>query len=100
MLGGGWEHRHGSQGQPRSGLLGEPRSLLLVKVSGRANRYLFRIVDGVFDKSNELVVILCEHVGWDRVNCQLYSDWCFCKCKPAVIPTGKNWWRRLVRGSK
>jgi len=84
----------------RSGLLGEPNSSALVKVPGRANRDLLRVVDGFLDEVEQLFVVVWEDVGWDRVNCQLYSGWRLGKRKPGVIPTGKDWLRRRVRASK
>jgi len=49
----------------RSGLLGKPSSSVLVKVPGRADRDSFRIVDGVFDESKELFVVLWQDVCRD-----------------------------------
>jgi len=43
-------------------------------------------MDGVFDEGKELFVVVREDVGWDRVNCQLYSGWRLGKRKPGVIP--------------
>jgi len=54
-------------------MLCEPNSSALVKVPGRANRDLLFVVDGFLDEVKELVVGTWEDVGWDRVNCQLYS---------------------------
>jgi len=42
----------------RSGLLGKPSSSVLVKVPGRADRDCLRVVDGVLDESEELLVVL------------------------------------------
>jgi len=41
----------------RSGLLGKPRSSVLVKVPGRADRDCLRVVNGVFDEGKELLVV-------------------------------------------
>jgi len=49
----------------RSGLLGEPNSSALVKVPGRANRDLLRVVDGFLDEVEQLFVVIWEDVGWD-----------------------------------
>jgi len=42
-------------------------------------------VDGVFDECNKLFVVVREDIGWDGVNCLLYSGWCLGKRKPGVI---------------
>ena len=47
-------------------------------------------MDGVFDEGQELIVVLREDVGWDRVNCQLYSGWRLGKRKPGVITNGER----------
>jgi len=47
-------------------------------------------MDGVFHEGEELVVIFREDVGWDRVNCQLYSGWRLGKRKPGVITDGER----------
>jgi len=47
-------------------------------------------VDGVFDEGKELFVVIREDVGWDRVNCQLYSGWRLGKRKPGVITDGER----------
>ena len=59
----------------RSGLLGKPSSSVLVKVPGCANPELFRGIDGILDEGVEFAVVVWEDMGWDRVNCQLYSGW-------------------------
>jgi len=45
-------------------------------------------MDAVFDEGEEMLVVLREDLGWDRVNCQLYSGWRLCKRKPGVITDG------------
>jgi len=47
-------------------------------------------VNGVFDEGEELIVVFREGVGWDRVNCQLYSGWRLRKRKPGVITDGER----------
>jgi len=42
----------------RSGLLGPPSSLVLVKVPGRTDLDFLRLVDGVFDESEEVFVVV------------------------------------------
>ena len=42
-------------------------------------------MDGVFDEGEELFVVFRVDVGWDRVNCPLYSGWRLGKRKPGVI---------------
>jgi len=84
----------------RSGLLGEPNSSALVKVLGCANRDLLGVVDGFFDEVEQLVIVIWKDVGWDRVNCQLYSCWRLGTHKPGIVPTGKDWFRRRVRALK
>ena len=37
-----------------------------------------------------MIVVFREDVGWDRVNCQLYSGWCLGKRKPGVITDGER----------
>jgi len=37
-----------------------------------------------------LFIVVREDVGWDRVNCQLYSGWRLGKCKPGVITDGEG----------
>ena len=48
----------------RSGLLGKPSSLVLVKIPGRANRDRFRVMDGYFEEVEEVVFVIWEDVGW------------------------------------
>jgi len=79
-----------SRDDQRSGLLGKSSSSALVKVPGRANRGLQRIVDGFLNEVEELVVVIWQDVGWDQVNGQLYSGWRLGKRKPEVIPDGKG----------
>jgi len=71
-------------------LIGKPSGSVCVKVPGRANRDRLGIVDGVFDEGRVLFVVVREDVGWDRVNCQLYSGWCLGKRKPRVITDGEG----------
>ena len=52
-------------------------------------------MDGVFDKGEELFIVFREDIGWDRVNCQLYSGWRLGKRKPGVI----NYGERLVEAA-
>jgi len=47
-------------------------------------------MDGVFDEGKKLLVVIREDVGWDRVNCQLYSGWRLSKRKPGVITDGER----------
>jgi len=49
----------------QSGLLGEPSRPVLVKVPGRANRNRLHIVDEVFDKGEEMFVVVRVDVGRD-----------------------------------
>jgi len=74
----------------RSGLLGEPSSSVLVKVPGRANRDRLGVMDGVFDEGEELILVLREDLGWDRVNCELYSGWRLGHRKLGVITDGEK----------
>jgi len=61
---------------------------VLVKVPSCPNRDFFCVVDRFVNDGEEFVVVGREDMGWDRVNCQLYSSWCRGKRKPGVIP---NW---------
>jgi len=74
----------------RSALLGKPSSSLLVKIPDRANRDRLGVVDRVFDEGKEMFVVIGEDVGWDRVNCQLYSGWRLGKRKPGGITEGEG----------
>jgi len=47
-------------------------------------------MDGVFDEGKEMFIIIGEDVGWDRVNCQLYSGWRLGKRKSGVITDGEG----------
>jgi len=47
-------------------------------------------VDGVLDEGTKLFDVVREDVGWDRVNCQLYSGWRLGKRKPGVITDGER----------
>ena len=47
-------------------------------------------MDGVFDEGEELIIVFREDVGWDRVNCQLFSGWRLGKRKPGVITDGER----------
>jgi len=49
----------------RSGLLGKTSSSVFVKLPGRANRDRQGIVNGTFEESKELFVVVREDVGWD-----------------------------------
>jgi len=49
----------------RSGLLAPPSSSVLVKIAGPANRHRFRVVDGVLDEGEELVVFIWAEMGRD-----------------------------------
>ena len=69
----------------RSGLLGNPRSSVLVTVPGQANRDRLGVVDGLLDEGEEVFVVVSEDVGRDSVNCQVYSCWRLGKRKPGVI---------------
>jgi len=59
---------------------------VLIKVPGLAHRDLLRVVDGACHESQEPLVVLWEDMGWDQVNCQLYSSWHLGKHKLVVIP--------------
>ena len=80
----------------RSVLLGAPSSSVLVKEPRRANRDLFRVVDGFLDEVEELFVVISEHIGWEQVNFQLYRGSCRGKRKPGVIPDGQGLVEALV----
>jgi len=82
----------------RSGLRGEPRSSVLVKVPGRANRDRLGVVDGVFDEGEKLFVVVGDYVRWDRVNCQPYSGWRLGKRKPGVITDREGLVKAAVEG--
>jgi len=47
-------------------------------------------MEGVFDEGEELFVVVREDVGWNPVNCQLYSGWRLGKRKPGVITDGEG----------
>jgi len=47
-------------------------------------------VDGVFEEGEQLIIVFREDIGWDRVNCQLYSGWRLGKRKPGVITDGEG----------
>jgi len=74
----------------RSDMLSEPSSLGLIQVPGGANRDLLRVVDGFLDEVEVLIVVIWEDVGWDPVNCPLYTGWHLGKRKPGVIPDGEG----------
>ena len=59
----------------RTHFFGYCSSTVLVKVPGRTDLNRFGVEDGLFEEGKQLVVIVREDIGWDRVNCQLYSGW-------------------------
>ena len=71
-----------------SGLLGVTSSSVLVNIPGLDNGDLLHVVDRYFDDGEELVVVVWEVLGWDRVNCQRYGGWCLGKGKPEIVPNG------------
>ena len=42
-------------------------------------------MDQFLDEVEELVLVFWEDVGWDRLNCQLYSGWRLGKFKPGIV---------------
>jgi len=47
-------------------------------------------VDGSLDEVEQWLVIILEDVGWDRVNCQLYSGWRLGKRKSGIVSDGEG----------